>query len=287
MLFDVRVLVERPGAVLALLAAFLVGKGLIAILAAMAMRFPARVAWLCGVGLAQFGEFGFVLSRLGVESSVVSAEAMKPLLAAGVVSMFVTPALVRAAPHMRAGERLLAPLERLIGVRGLDEVAQSNALSEHVVIVGYGVAGRLTAAVLSASNVPYAVLELNAETVRAAKSRGEPVYYADATSSEALEHAHLSRARALVLLINDARAAERVVDAARRAAPRVPVLMRTHYLADIQGLLRTGARDVVAEEVEGAAEVSSRLLSWLDVPSELADERVKVLLAAELQRNPV
>jgi CPA2 family monovalent cation:H+ antiporter-2 len=196
--------------------------------------------------------------------------------------MFVTPALVRAAPHMTAGERLLAPLERLIGVRGIDDAARETDLSNHVVVVGYGVAGRLTASALSACKVPHVILELNAETVRAARARNEPVYYADATSSEALEHAHLQRARALVLLINDARAAERVVDAARRFAPRVPVLMRARYLADIAGLLRIGAREVVAEEIEGSVEVISRLLSWLEIPSDQARERLERAREARL-----
>jgi CPA2 family monovalent cation:H+ antiporter-2 len=284
MLFDVRVLVEHPAAVAALLAAFLIGKGLIATVSAMAMRFPARPAWLAGVGLAQFGEFGFVLSRLGVSAGVVDSEALRPLLAAGILSMFFTPALARAAPHMTAGERLLAPLERLIGVRGIDDATHETELVNHVVVVGYGVAGRLTASALAACGVPYVILELNAETVRAAKQRSEPVYYADATSEEALNHARLKGARALVLLINDARAAERVVDAARRFAPGVPVLMRARYLRDISGLLRIGAREVVAEEVEGGVEVLERLLSWLEVPEALARERVR--LARSVKHGP-
>ena len=58
------------------------------------MRFPARVAWLAGVGLAQFGEFGFVLVKLGEGAGVIDAESSRQLLAAGILSMFLTPALV-------------------------------------------------------------------------------------------------------------------------------------------------------------------------------------------------
>ena len=183
MLFDVRVVATQPGLVLLLLTGFLIVKGLLATMSAVAMRFPARVAWLAGVGLAQFGEFGFVLAKLAELNGVVSAEANRPLLAAGIASMFLTPLLVRAAPHITAGERLLAPLERLIGVRSIDDADHGvKALTEHVVIVGYGVAGRLTSQALAACGVPYVVLELNAETVRHAKARGVPVYYGDATS---------------------------------------------------------------------------------------------------------
>ncbi|HEY3495647.1 MAG TPA: cation:proton antiporter, partial [Polyangiaceae bacterium] len=143
MLFDVTTLLEQPLLVATLLGGFLVAKGLLATIAALAMGFPSRVAWLAGAGLAQFGEFGFVLTRLAETSHVVDAQQVKPLLAAGIISMFLTPLLVRAAPHITAGERLLAPLERLIGVRSIDEADEGVAkLVGHVVIVGFGVGGR-------------------------------------------------------------------------------------------------------------------------------------------------
>jgi CPA2 family monovalent cation:H+ antiporter-2 len=275
MLFDVRMVVQQPLLVGGLLFGFVVAKGLLATLAASAMRFPSRVAWLAGVGLAQFSEFGFVLARLGVQRGVVEAEAMRPLLAAGIASMFLTPMLVRVAPHVRAGERLLAPLERLIGVRGLEEAGPAPKLERHFVIVGFGLAGRFAARTLAAVNVPYVVLELNAESVRAARAQGLPVHYADATSVEALEHARLKHAQGLVLLMNDPTAAQRVVDTARRVAADVPILMRTRYLLEREPLLRMGARDVVAEEVEGAVEIIARMLRWAEVPRNVIDEGIR------------
>jgi monovalent cation:H+ antiporter-2, CPA2 family len=275
MLFDVRVVLEQPLLVGGLLLGFLVAKGLLATLAAMAMRFPSRVAWLAGVGLAQFGEFGFVLSRLAQSSGVVDEAGVRPLLAAGIASMFLTPLLVRAAPHITAGERLLAPLERLIGVRSIDEADESRKLENHVIIIGFGVAGMLTAKSLQSAGSPFVVLELNADNVRRGKELGLPVYYGDATSEEALGHAHLAEARMVVLLMNDQQAAQRVVDMLRRVAPSVPVLMRTRYLAEREGLMSMGARDVVAEEVEGAVEVIARLLRSIEVPRNLIDATIQ------------
>jgi CPA2 family monovalent cation:H+ antiporter-2 len=275
MLFDVRVVASQPLLVFGLLAGFLLAKGMLATLSAMAMRFPSRVAWLAGVGLAQFGEFGFVLSRLAQHSGVVDDAAVRPLLAAGIVSMFLTPLLVRAAPHITAGERLLAPLERLIGVRSIDEADEGRKLENHVLVVGFGVAGQLTARTLAAAGAPFVALELNADNVRRGKALGLPVYYGDATSEEALGHAHLTDARLVVLLMNDEQAAQRVVDTVRRVAPNVPVLMRTRYLAQREGLFKLGARDVVAEEVEGAVEIIARLLRAIEVPRNVIDERLQ------------
>ena len=275
MLFDVRVVMQRPVVVGVLLLGFLVGKGFLATIAAQLMRFPARVAWLAGVGLAQFGEFGFVLARLGRAAGIIDDDALHPLLAAGVGSMFLTPVLVRIAPHVTAGERLLAPLERLLGARGIDEVDREETLADHVVIVGYGVAGRLAVRALAQSGVRHLVLELNAETVHRGRAEGVPIFYGDATSAEALGHAHLERARALVLLMNDAQAAERVVDTARRVAPSVPVVMRTRYLLERRTLMSLGATEVVAEEVEGGVEIIARLLRRLEVPRNVINRCIR------------
>lgn len=277
MLFDPRVLADDPTRAGLLFLAFVFGKAALATLAALAMRFPARVAWLAGVGLAQFGEFGFVLTRLGEANGLVDADETRALLAAGIASMFLTPLLVRAAPHFRAGERLLAPLERVIGVRAIDEAsADVQALSGHVVIVGYGIAGRLAAAALDACAVPYLALELNAETVRKAKTRGERVYYGDATSEEALGHAHLARARALVLVMSDPQATRRIVDAARRVASAVPIFVRTRYQAESLALRDAGAREVVAEEVEGGVELIDRLLHALGLGNDVVSEQTRL-----------
>jgi CPA2 family monovalent cation:H+ antiporter-2 len=277
MLFDVRVVMARPLLVALLLFGFFAYKGLLATISAMVMRFPARVAWLAGMGLAQFGEFGFVLVDLGESSHLVTPVEFAPLLTAGILSMFLTPLVVRITPHVTAGERLLAPLEKLIGARSLNDTDDLShvAQSGHVLLVGYGVAGRFAASALERAKVPYVVLELNADTVRRARTRGEPVYYGDATSEETLGHAHLTTARALVLLINDARAARRVIDTAQRVAPEVPILIRSRYLAEREALLAMGARDVVAEEVEGAVEVLSRLMRWLETPRNLIEESIR------------
>jgi CPA2 family monovalent cation:H+ antiporter-2 len=162
-------------------------------------------------------------------------------------------------------------------VRSIDEADEERKLSGHVVIVGFGLAGAFAARSLLDLNQAFVVLELNSDNVRKGKELGLPVYYGDATSAEALEHAHLGEARMLVLLMNDPQAAQRVVDTAKRVAPGVPILMRTRYLAERQQLLKMGARDVVAEEVEGAVEVIARMLRTIEVPRNLIEESIQAV----------
>ncbi len=286
MLFQPATLVQEPQLVAWMLFGLIAVKGLIATIAALLMKFPARVAWLAGVGLAQFGEFGFVLTKLATDNGLVTSRDTQPLLAAGVISMFLTPLLLRMAPHFTAGERLLAPLERLLGVRSIDEFDDGREKpQQHVIIVGYGLAGREAARALERCGIPHIVLELNAEIVRQAKIQRQPVFYGDATSEEALGHAHLSSARLLVLMMDDPKAAQRVVDTAKRVAPEVPVLMRTRYLREKQGLIALGAADVVAEEVEGAVEMIARILRLLEQPRNVIHDSVHAV-RRDLQESP-
>ncbi|MBK8479648.1 MAG: cation:proton antiporter [Proteobacteria bacterium] len=277
MLFDGRLLLARPLAVGLLLLGFLAAKGALATLSALVMHLPARAAWLAGVGLGQFGEFGFVLIRLGQGSGLVDRETGSVLLAAGILSMFLVPLLLRLAPRVTFAERVLAPLARRTTGSALRVDAEVRALADHVVVVGYGVAGRLVAQALGACGLDHVVLDLNAETVRRARAAGEPLHYADATSSEALSLVRVGAARAVVVLINDPAAALRVVDTARRVAPAVPVIVRNRYWADHAQLVDLGATEVVTEEVEASAEVVIRLLRQLEVPRNVIEEQVRAM----------
>lgn len=253
MLFDWRVLVAEPAAVLGLFFALLIGKSIIAALGVLLLKFPARVALLTGLGLAQFGEFGYLLLRAGIAEGLIERGEMQIVLCAGLLSMFVTPVIIMLAPHISAGEALLKPLERKLGVRGMDEPESCHeCIENHIVIAGFGPAGRMLAGALALSSVPYIVLELNSKTVSDYREKGEPIYYADITSSEALKHAQIENALALVILINDAEAVRRAISIAKRFNPDLNVLVRSRYILNVPVLERIGATKVIVEEMEGA-----------------------------------
>lgn len=267
MLFDSRLLVAQPLVISLLLAGFLLLKGLLATISAMVMRFPARVAWLAGVGLAQFGEFGFVLTQVAVDSGLANRSEVQPVLTAGIMSICVTPLLLKMAPHFSAGERILAPLERLLGVKGVDAIDRTSSrhsYKDHVVLVGYGVAGQRCSEELKARNVPFIAVELNSKNVRLGKAKDFPVFYGDASSPEALRHAHLQSAKLMLVMINDPQAVYRILDSARHVARDVPILVRTHYVMDRERLLKAGATDVVVEEIEAAHAIVGRMLAYMD-----------------------
>lgn len=271
MLFDPAVLLDRPVAMLSIIAALLVGKTVIAAIAAILMRYPPRAAWLAAVSLAQFGEFGFVLLALAEREGLTVPDETRLVVSAGVVSMVVSVMAMGLAPRLRAGEAALRPLERLMRADAIDEAAPAlHALRGHVVLAGFGVAGRLLGHALGEAGISLIVLDVNAERVREARESGAPVYYGDITSEEALRHATIEHARVLVLLINDPDALRRAVAAARELAPQVFIIARSRYVVERDTLVRLGADLVVYEELESGLEVATRVLRRFGVgPAEV------------------
>jgi CPA2 family monovalent cation:H+ antiporter-2 len=259
MLLDPRVVLGDAFPVLVLVAAVLVGKALVATLAGLAMRFPLRVAVLAGLGLAQVGEFSFVLASLGGELRLLEAREMRLFLAASVVTMLVTPVALRFAPGIAARAARLRALDRLFRRGRAHPDAGGEGLAGHVLVLGYGVGGEMLAEVLAESGVALAVLDLNAQRVREARGRGRPVFYGDVTSREILARAGAASARQVAVLLNDPDAALRAVRAARELAPGAVITARARYVADVPRLLHAGADEAVAQEFEASLTVIERV----------------------------
>lgn len=264
MIFDWRVFADSPVLAVLIVLGIVFGKALVASLAALAMRNPASVAWRSGISLAQFGEFGYVVLLIGASVGLVTDAELRLVVTTGVVSIVLSRILMHWTGGLHAGETLLRPLERLLRARGMDEpTAQDAHLTNHVVIAGYGVAGRLLARTLAQADVPYVVLEVDPDRVREGLREHAHVYYGDVTSHEALEHARLGHARVLVMLVNDRDAVRRGIRLARADCPDVLILARTRYLSDRDDLEALGADHVVCEEVEGGTEMTARVLKSL------------------------
>ena len=259
MLLDPGLILAEAGPVLGFVAAVLLGKAVVASLAGLAMRFPLRVAILAGLGLAQIGEFSFVLATLGGELRLLEAREMRLFFAASVLTMLLAPLALRFGPGIAAGAARLEALDRLLR-RGLPQPEPTApGASGHVLVLGYGVGGEMLAEVLAEAGVPFVVLDLNAGRVREARGRGVPVYYGDVTSRNMLERAGARAARQVAVLLNDPDATLRAVRAARQLAPGAVITARARYVADVPRLLHAGADEAVAQEFEASFTVIERV----------------------------
>jgi CPA2 family monovalent cation:H+ antiporter-2 len=260
MLLEPTDVMGRIGPILILLLAILVGKFIVVFLASTVMRLPLRVSILTAVALCQVGEFSFVLLKGGREVGLISEELLEMLLVAVILSMLVTPFLLHVGPRLAAGVGRITPLTRLLRVRSLEEDHPDEQVTDHVIIAGYGLAGRELALSLGHCRVPYLVVDLNVDNVRQATDDGVTAYFGDVTSRKVLDHLGIGHAKELVVAVNDPDAALRAIQQARALSKEVRILVRTSYLEDAGVLLRAGANNVVAADVESAVEIVHLIL---------------------------
>src|SRR5687767_2295169 len=147
MLIDVRAMLPVLPIVLAMAVAVLVVKSAVGAGALIMTGTPVRVALAAALGLAQVGEFSFVLGRAALQGGVITPDWWQVLLGASVLTMAVTPFIVGAAPGLAARFAPRAPRK----LSALDE--QRDTLRDHVVILGYGVGGQLVAQSLAELSV--------------------------------------------------------------------------------------------------------------------------------------
>src|SRR3989475_242064 len=239
---------------------------------------------LTALGTAEAGAslaLGAFLAGLVISESDYSHQALAELLPFR--DVFISLFFVAVGMLVQGLDRLVA-LDRLLpGLRPSGIWVAEQQLTDHVIVAGYGLNGRNLSAALRAIEAPYCIVELNAQTVRQARSRGEPAFYGDATREEILRALGLERARMLVAAISDPAATRRMVRVARGLSPAVHIIARTRYVVEVPELLRLGANDVIPEEFETSIEIFARVLAYYGVARAEIDRLVDQIRASNYQ----
>lgn len=263
--------------VLTWVGALTVGKALLVLAVVRLLGYSLRVSTMTAFGLAQVGEFSFILAKAGLSQELLSELDYQRFLAASILSMIATPFLIKAAPRIGyALQSVFAPGSLLEPtVTGFDP--DEPDMRGHVIIIGYGLNGRNLAKVLRRTGVPYLVMELNAEAVREAHAQGERIVYGDATRKEVLHHIRLEHARILVLAISDPIASRHTIWLARQMNPNIHIIVRTRYMAEISDLRKLGADEVIPEEFETSIEIFSRVLREYGIARHVIQRQVAAI----------
>lgn len=260
MLLSVGFLITHLPSVMIWFAAIVLGKAIIAFLAARILGYSFRISVLVGLGLAQVGEFSFVMAKAGVEQGLTGGDDYQRFLAASILSMMATPFLIKVGPRIAYSLQAMIAGKEGAPLEPVEPEEEDLDLKDHVIIIGYGNNGRNLAKVLHRVQIPYEVLELNAESVREGRRNGVPIEYGDSTRREVLNHAGAGRARIMVVAISDQVATRHTVALARELNPNLHIIVRTRYMSEVQGLMQLGANQVIPEEFETSIEIFSRVL---------------------------
>jgi CPA2 family monovalent cation:H+ antiporter-2 len=252
MLLDVVNVAEHWSSTLGLLVAILAVKFVIVLLTATVLRLPLRVAILSAATLCQVGEFSFVLLEGASGYALLEPSLHQNLLVAIILSMLLTPLAIAFGPHLAHGASRVPWLNRRLGADppGVDP---NEPHRNHVVVAGYGLAGRMLCRAFRDKDVPYIAVEMNPDSVRLARSRGDRVVLGDVTNRELLEELGCHHARMVVIAVNDTRAVLVSLRLLRELAPDALLVARSQYEADEQTLREAGAHVVVTAETTAAS----------------------------------
>ena len=224
-----------------------------------------QTSLISGIGLAQVGEFSFILASVAAPLGLFSGNDYQLFIASSVVTMMLTPFLIAAA---RPVAEWLCPF---LGIRAASmepvEQAEVAQMSGHAIIVGYGLSGQHLVRVLRAAGLDYVALEQNGQLVRRGREEGVRIIFGDGTRQELLEEVGIARARVVVFAIAAPTEESRGVALAHRLNPAAHVLVRTRYVRSIDGLMRLGATEVVVEEFEATLELFARVLECYEIPT--------------------
>lgn len=272
MLIDLSFVREEVFLLTVITLGILVGKTLAGGLAVRILGFPPRVAVLVGLGIAQVGEFSFMLLREGAKLNMIPQARYQMFLAAAVLTMMATPSLVMIAPRV----------SRWFGRRGrrhdwLSPDAETEQLRDHVIVCGYGLNGRRLASLMRENGVPFVVIEMDARRVRSARAEGEAIYYGDIGNVEILQSAGAAHAGVIVFAVSDPTVLVRAISHARLLNPDIHIIARIKRIEDARELRQAGATDVIAEELEAWMEIAVRVLRVYGMPREVVAHQISQL----------
>ena len=230
----------------------------------MLMRYSFRAALLSGVMLSQIGEFSFVLASQGYKNQIISDYLYQTFIGASVLTFIVTPLLVSLVYHLLARRNIFHPAKH--------DVSPDKRIhvQNHVIICGMGLNGRNLVKVLKDTAINYAIIDLNFQKIKKAKSKKDKnTIWGDASSVEILRRANVEAARVMVIAISDRFLTKSCLSNAKALNPKLHVIVRTKYLADIEDLLALGADDIIPEEFETSIQIFSRVLKMFHIPNSI------------------
>lgn len=276
MVFDPRAVWESPLLSLGVLAVILIVKPIVACLIVLLGGHSLKTGLTVAAGLAQIGEFSFILADLAGTLGWMPESARNALISGAIVSISLNPWLFQrflSYETRLARNPLIARwVASMTGAREREakRVAFKAGESDEVraVVVGYGPAGQTVSQLLQESGVAPTIVETNIDTVEEVNAGGGLAIFGDATRPEILEAAGVKTAKYLVITIPKAEATLLVIQSGRKVNPGIKVLARASYLKDRDTLESAGAMTVCVDEAEAAVALAEEVMKQMNASEE-------------------
>jgi monovalent cation:H+ antiporter-2, CPA2 family len=278
MLLNIPVAVQYIIPIFIFVLLLLILKSVIGYLAIVIVGLTPRTAIYTGFGIAQIGEFSFVLAMEGRFYGLISEDLYQIFIAISILSMISTPFLYKLS-HPLATYLILKTSslksQKHYALLYNKDLLSRGMKSEHVIIAGFGFNGRNLAEVLKQASIPYVIIDIDMTLVREYKAKDEPIYYGDASSSDVLSHLGIQNAKMLVCTVSDPITQRMIISNARNLNKCLYILARTRHVRSVEELKKTGANDVIPEEFETSMEIFHRVFLYYNVSPEIIENTLE------------
>lgn len=273
MLFDPNFILREPWLVVAGVGVVMVVKPLAAVFIVAALGHPLVTGMTVAVGLAQIGEFSFILGESAFKLGILTEEERHLIVACAMVSITLNPVLFRTLPPLERWLRTKPTLWKLLNYGATRRAERGNAVAiEHLlhvdtdttplaIIVGYGPVGQQVDRLLREQGRETVIIELSMDAVTQLTAEGRTAIFGDASHREVLRQAGVQRASHLILTTPHSPDLPALVTAARDLNPNIRTLMRTRYMREQPLVMQLGATAAVTDEVESAVALVELVLA--------------------------
>jgi CPA2 family monovalent cation:H+ antiporter-2 len=275
MLFDPMFVIREPVLVCAILGVILLVKPLVAWVLVLRLGYSLRTALTVAFGLAQIGEFSFILAELALRVGLLPEQGRHVLVASAIFSIVINPlwfrGLNRWEKFFQNRPKLLSWFQRGKFRYEAPSFVETGEKEVLAIIVGYGPVGQAVETMLQESGLKTVIVELNPDTVRALRGKGKQAIYGDASRREILQAAGVEKAKYLVVTLPHSFNRLPLVVMARQQNPKLKILVRARYLAEEEELKQVGATAICIEEKEAAIKLGEMIAEEIHADSSGVD----------------
>lgn len=284
MILDLSFVLHQPITILLITVAVMLMKGGIVAFTTFALGLPLRAMILSGIALSQIGEFSFVLAKSGIDLGLGNEYYYQLFLAVALLTMAITPSMIDESHRiLKFLLRFPLPSSWKSGLSATDP-ENHEKLKDHIVIIGFGIAGRHLALAAKQTGIPYIITEMNPETVRKEQLKGEPIHFGDATHPVVLSLLNIEEAKAIAVMINDSHAARQIVGLIHHLNPKAYLIVRSRYIQDMKTFYQLGASDVIPDEFGTSIEMFTRVLEQYEISEDKLEGLVNSLRTDEFKK---
>ena len=286
MLFDPRGVLANPWLTLGVIAVILIVKPVIAFLIVLAGGHSLRTGLTVAGGLAQIGEFSFIVADLAGTLGWMPDAGRNALIAGAIVSISLNPwffaRMLACEPWLARSPVIARWMEWRTQSRGRQakEKLKSHGGNDggvRAVVIGYGPAGQTVTRLLRESGVEPTVVETNIDTVEEIQASGGRALFGDATRADILTAAGVASAKYLVVTVPKAETTLRVIQSGREVHPGIEVLARASYLRDRSTFEAAGAATICVDEGEAAVALAEAVMKRMNVTDDRAEAAVSLV----------